>query len=233
MSCNPPALVCASLSLALVLAASADAQEGGGRSKGAEKGRAASMDELSKRLFDSWSRRQYDLDRAGAKEASCKVRARIGQQPGKTAEASGVYHWDGKRGSLTWDNPKVGKALARQGWGARKLDMWFKADRRLELDRVKLAATKKEDGTTVVRADGGKGARSQVRLKAIHFDRDGILTSEVTSVRGPEGPVDVTMSFRYEKVGDLLALSGWTMALGTGASSQRRSPARRSGLRRT
>ena len=210
MSCNPPALVCASLSLAVVLGVSADAQE---------KGRPASMDELSKRLFDSWNRSQYDLVRAGAREASCTVRATIGEKPGRTIAASGVYRWDGKKGSLTWDNARVGKALAHQGWGARKIDMWFKADRRLQLDGLKLVATKNEDGTTVVRTDSaGQSAPGQARLKEIRFDRHGVLTSEVTSVRGPGGPVDVTMSFKYVKVGDLYAFSGWTMELGVGAT---------------
>lgn len=169
-----------------------------------KKGPAAT-DPLSRELLDSWMKMQYDLERAGVKEASCKVRATVGEPPGKTAEATGEYRWDGNSGSLRWDDERVARTLDRQGWSAGKLDMWFKADRRIDLEGTRLNA-KKSEGGAVIRVEGGD-------LREIRFDRDGILTAVVSTVQGPSGPVDTTLTFQYEKAGDLYAWSGWILEL--------------------
>lgn len=171
----------------------------------AEKRGPAATDQLSRELLDSWTKMQYDLERAGVKEASCKVRATVGEPPGKAAAATGEYRWDGNSGSLQWDDERVARMLDQQGWSARKLDMWFKADRRVDLEGTRLNARKSEDGA-VIRVEGGD-------LKEIRFDRDGVLTAVVSTVQGPSGPVDTTLTFQYENAGDLYAWSGWTMEL--------------------
>jgi hypothetical protein len=175
----------------------------------------ASTDRLTKELLDAWMTRQYDLGRAGAKEASCKVRAKVGEAPGATAEGIGQYRWNGESGSLTWDNAELGAGLALQGWGARKIDMWFRADRRVDLDGARLTATRAADGGIVVR-DGTfrpPDAPGEA-LKEIRFGADGTLASTLTAVRGELGGVaDATLTFRYENVDGLCALGGWTMEL--------------------
>ncbi|MFQ5843426.1 MAG: hypothetical protein ACE5JG_00385 [Planctomycetota bacterium] len=185
----------------------ADPPKPAGKPKGKGPG---SMDELSKELFDSWLKKQYDLERAGAKSASCKVRVKFRGMT-STRETAGDYSWNGKSGSLTWDDPQLGGALAEQGWSAGKLDMWFKADLRVERPKgARFTATKRQGGVTIHVDHKGK----QIDVKEIRFDQDGVLTSRLARVRGTVGgEADVTMSFRYEKVGGLYALSGWSLEL--------------------
>jgi hypothetical protein len=192
----------------------------GGGKPAAKKGEAtprrgrtggpAAADQLSRELLDSWMMRQYDLARAGVKEASCKVRATIGEPTGRTAKATGEYRWDGESGCLTWDNKQVARILARQGWSAEKLDMWFKADRRVVLDGTRLSAKKSGSGA-VVHVEGGD-------LKEIRFDGDGVLTTVVSTVSGPGGPVESTLTFDYERVGDRYVWSGWSVELMVGGT---------------
>jgi len=180
------------------------AKQSDGTSRPQRSGPAAA-DQLSRELLDSWARRQYDLERAGVREAKCKVSARVGESPGRTVEATGEYKWNGESGSLTWDNEHVARMLGLQGWSAGKLDMWFKADRRVELDGTRLSAKRGESGA-VIRVEGGD-------IKEIRFDEDGVLTAVVSTVSGPGGPVDSTLTFHYERAGDLYVWSGWSMEL--------------------
>jgi len=170
-------------------------------------------EELGKELWQSWRARQYDLAGAGAETASCTIHVTLGEPPGRTAEAVGKYAWDGEKGTLLWDDAQLGALLARQGWTAGKIDMWFRAERLVKLDGARLTATRTEEGATV-RVDTGKPSG----LVELRFDGGGVLQSATYRRPGPEGPVDSKVSFRFASAGDKLVLCGWSMELEVGTS---------------
>ena len=109
-----------------------------------------SMDELSKELIEAWAKKEYNLGRAGAKQASYKVAAKMDAM-GQSQKGTGSYSWDGKAGSLKWDNAQLGGMLAQQGWSATNMDSNFRPRAYLEqFDGAALTAVKDEKGAVIL-----------------------------------------------------------------------------------
>ncbi|MFB3066430.1 MAG: hypothetical protein ACE10D_07940 [Planctomycetota bacterium] len=176
-----------------------------GPEKPKEKG-PVSMDELSKELLEAWAKKQYNLGRAGAKQASYKIAAKM-EVMGQVMECKGDYSWDGKAGSLTWDNAQLGGMLAEQGWSATNMDSNFRTRAWLEqFDGATLTAKRDEKGT-VVTVKTGKPAG----IREVHFDNNGVMTGmKMEAPNKMGGTMEIVMDLSYKQEGGQYINTGWS-----------------------
>lgn len=163
------------------------------------------MDEASKKLFDAWENMHHHAGKAGAKKASVRWEASVESMMG-AMKGKATYVWDGKKGHTKWDNEMVGQMLSQEGWGQDVLDGNFESDSMLKtMKGLKLTATPGENGTAV-KAEG----KSEAGYSSFQFDKDGLLTTMVMENNEPPmGPMTITLTFRYTKVGEKYLMSGW------------------------
>ncbi|MDH3590420.1 MAG: hypothetical protein OER88_00980 [Planctomycetota bacterium] len=165
------------------------------------------MDDLSKKLLTTWDEKMtYRLSELGVKTATCKAKVDLQSQMGEMT-VNAAYKWDGKRGSLTWDNAMVGAQLAQQGMGVDTFDGHFKTD---GLAKGMAGGTFKAtdaDGTVTIAVTGSKDGYKTITFK------DGVLQRFVMSQPVMGKVTDITLSFTYQKIGEKYLVSGWTVAL--------------------
>jgi hypothetical protein len=167
------------------------------------------MDALSRATLDRWESMEYHLGRAGVKIISFTVKVETMSMFGD-ATATGKYTFNGKKGSLKWDNAALGDMLATRGWSRDTFDRMFIPDsHRRELANTELTAEKKGD-TTVVRIKG----ETKAGYKSFHYDKLGVGKKFTMVIKNPEmGDLDAVVAVRYDKIGNKYVRSGWSIDL--------------------
>lgn len=169
------------------------------------------MDALSRATLDRWEAMEYHLGRAGVKTVSFTVKVSA-KSPLGDAEATGKYTFNGKKGSLKWDNAGLGDMLTTRGWSQETFDRMFIADsHRAGLKGTELTAKKKGDATIIT-----VGGKTKGGYKEFHYDKDGVgrkFTIQVSDAT--VGDVDAIIAVKYEKIGGKHVRMGWSFDLDT------------------
>ena len=169
------------------------------------KPKPVELDELSKKLLDDWDKKVYSASKAGVKKASCTIKATVGAMKG-----SAPYKWDGKKGSLAWDNAQLGATLAQQGWSVQAINERMKAEPyRKAFEGCKLTAKAEEDQTRI-KIEGHKNITEYV------FTKEGVfkgLTLEMANPMG--GKTKLVLDMPQKKEGDHYVEAGWTLQVDT------------------
>jgi hypothetical protein len=155
------------------------------------------FDEGAKKIWDAWKRMHYNLGEEGVKRASHGVEATV-KMMGQTMQATGVFKWDGEKGSLDWKgNQQASMMLAQQGWGVDQMSSHYRKDGLedgLEGCKITLRAGETEDRLEVA------GAAGSAPIKAFIFGKDGVLKGMVLEIPDPGTgqaiPVDFDMGFK-------------------------------------
>lgn len=167
------------------------------------------MDALSRATIDRWEAMEYHLGRAGVKTISFTVKVVAKSMLGD-ADATGQYTFDGKKGTLKWDNAALGGMLATRGWSQDTFDRMFIPDSHLrELAKTTLTARKQDGGTTILVEGETKGG-----YKSFHYDADGIARKFTMLVEeSTMGELDALVEMTYVKIGRKRVRAGWTVRL--------------------
>lgn len=169
-------------------------------------------DEASRKLLRDWRQMEYHLGRAGVNRLSYTVHATL--KLGTTSrpqQATGSYLWDGNdrqtlAGKLTWSNAALGRLLAQGGWGVEQLDMMLIPDY-LErwLDKCELHVAPMQNNIQV------KIQGHPTGLKALEFDKDGVLEGMIMEVSAPRGGrIAIDCHLGYHRDGDKFHVEGFT-----------------------
>ncbi len=198
------------LPLLLTLAIPAPAEDAPAAPKdAAEKAGPAApvMDDLSKKLLTTWNEKMnYRLGDRGVKTATCIANVGLTSQMGEM-NAVASYTWDGKKGTLTWDNAMVGAQLAQQGMGIDTFNGHFQAE---GMEKGFSGGTFKAtdaEGTVTIAVTGSAGGFKTIMFKA------GVLQHYVVNQPVMGKATDIKLTFTHEKIGEKYLVSGWTVEL--------------------
>jgi len=169
----------------------------------------AKVDDLSRTLIDAWAAKTYCLTPLGVKKAACKANVTYAAM-GSNMAANAVYSWNGKQGSLTWDNQQVGNLLGRHGWGVSTFDKPFKSEAWKESLKGASLAAKAGEKETVITVTGN----TKENFKTLVFDKQGMLVRATADVDSPAGgKTELTIAWTYIKFGEKYAPASWKISL--------------------
>jgi hypothetical protein len=164
-----------------------------------EKPKVPEMDDLSRKTLETYRKIVYHPGLAGVKKASFTIKVKI-DSPMGAQQTKGTYKWDGKKGSLEWDNAGMSAMLGQRGIDKEEFDGDFDVDAHLTtLAGAKLTAKQKDDGKILVTVEG----KTKANIKSFLFAKIGLVEQMVVSAdTGMGTKQDLTMHFVYRKEGD-------------------------------
>lgn len=173
------------------------------------------FDEGARKIWDTWKRMHYNLAKAGVKRVTHGIEATVAMMGGAPMQATAVFKWDGKKGSLDWEgNRQVGAMLAQQGWSVADLAVHYKKngiEENLAGCKITLKAGETEDRLEVT------GGKAGAPIKAFVFGKDGVLKGMVIEIPNPATgqPVSVDFDMGFTKLENGKYFNtGWEFGMG-------------------
>jgi len=159
-----------------------------------EKAKGPELDEGAQKIWDAWKKKEYHLARDGLTKASFKF-AMKGGGPMGGMNVDGSYVWDGKKGTVKWDDPNMGAMMSQGGRDPGEMYAeWFAADK-AEKDLAGVKITSSQDGEhTLLKAEG----KSESGISEMRFDKEGVLRKMLIKQNSPQMGGEMTIKFDVE-----------------------------------